>query len=100
MTMRYRDRWLARHYRALAARGEPLRYSGRPFDDFAMRPFLEVVLGAPSLRAAARPRALEYGTGTGSGACLLAERGLAVDAIDVSPDAIELARRFARERGL
>ncbi|WP_170284580.1 class I SAM-dependent methyltransferase [Kribbella amoyensis] len=30
----------------------------------------------------------------------LAERGFRVDGIDLIPDAIELARRFARERGV
>jgi SAM-dependent methyltransferase len=46
------------------------------------------------------PRAFEYGTGTGPGACFLAARGFVVDAVDISPTAIALARRFAAERRL
>jgi SAM-dependent methyltransferase len=43
---------------------------------------------------------LEYGCGTGPGACFLASRGFRVDAVDLSPTAIRLARGFAAERGL
>src|SRR5207248_753531 len=45
-------------------------------------------------------RVLEYGCGTGPGACFLAGRGYVVEAIDLIPRAITLARRFAAERGL
>jgi SAM-dependent methyltransferase len=41
-------------------------------------------------------RALEYGCGPGSRAFALARRGAAVDGIDISPVAIELAREAAR----
>jgi len=44
--------------------------------------------------------ALEYGCGTGPGACLLAERGLRVCGIDQSAVAIEIARREATKRRL
>ncbi|MFF0267293.1 class I SAM-dependent methyltransferase [Kribbella sp. NPDC004536] len=66
------------------------------FDNFPNRAFLESVLG----RLPVGGEVLEYGCGTGPAACFLAERGFRVDAIDLIPEAIELARRFARERGL
>lgn len=69
------------------------------FDDFSMRPTLEWAL--PLLHSSvSQPRTLEYGCGTGPGACLLAERGFRVDGIDISPVAIELARELAAQRGL
>jgi SAM-dependent methyltransferase len=43
---------------------------------------------------------LEIGCGTGPGACFLAERGFQVDAIDLIPTAIEIAREQARLRNL
>lgn len=46
------------------------------------------------------PDVLEYGCGTGPAACFLAARGFRVDAIDLIPEAITLAREFARERSL
>jgi SAM-dependent methyltransferase len=46
-----------------------------------------------------RLRALEYGCGTGPGACLLAEWGMEVDGVDLSPIAIDIAKREARRRG-
>jgi SAM-dependent methyltransferase len=103
--VRFRERWLGQRYRSLAESEQDLRYSGSRFEDFGMRAFLEAVLGAASIRAAlsagggGRP-ALEYGTGSGPGACYLAERGFQVDAIDISPDAIALARRIAGRKGL
>lgn len=86
-------------YARLGAAVRAVDWKGGGFDDFDLRPFLEKVL--PTLRLpAARPTALEYGTGTGPGACFLAARGFRVDAIDISPTAIQLARRFAAERGI
>jgi SAM-dependent methyltransferase len=74
-------------------------YAGRSFEDFDLRPFLEMVL--PRMKfSGERPRAFEYGTGTGPGACFLAARAFVVDAVDISPTAIALARRFAAERRL
>lgn len=64
------------------------------FEVFPNRAFLERVL--PEHPA----DVLEYGCGTGAAACFLAARGFRVDAIDLIPEAIRLARRFARERGL
>jgi len=71
--------------------------SGRGYDDFSNRAFLMRVLpDHPS----GRPAVLEYGCGTGGAACFLAARGYRVHAVDLVPDAIETARRFAAERGL
>jgi 2-polyprenyl-3-methyl-5-hydroxy-6-metoxy-1,4-benzoquinol methylase len=69
---------------------------GGEFEEFPNRSFLERILpelGDPT-------EVLEYGCGTGPAACFLAQRGLRVDAVDLIPEAIELARRFAAERGL
>jgi len=69
------------------------------FERFSSRPFLEQVL--PGLEwKLERPLAFELGCGTGPGACFLAERGFRVDAIDLIPDAIDVARKIASERGL
>ncbi len=69
------------------------------FERFASRSFLEQVL--PQLEFdSKRPRALELGCGTGPGACFLAERGFRVDAVDLIPTAIDIARRIAMERNL
>ena len=86
-------------YRRLGTVGDAVDYAGRSFEQFDLRPFLEAAHAWMTF-AAERPRAFEYGTGTGPGACFLAARGFAVDAIDISPTAIDLARRFAAERGL
>lgn len=76
-------------------------HGGRGFENFSSRGFLERALGMVSLPAAAgETDVLEYGCGTGPGACFLAARGFRVDAVDLSPTAIGLARRFAAERGL
>jgi SAM-dependent methyltransferase len=74
-------------------------YAGRSFEDFDLRPFLEMVLPLMTF-SGERPRAFEYGTGTGPGACFLTARGFVVDAVDISSTAIALARRFAEERRL
>jgi 2-polyprenyl-3-methyl-5-hydroxy-6-metoxy-1,4-benzoquinol methylase len=63
------------------------------FEAFPNRAFLERVLPPAG-------DALEYGCGTGTAACFLAARGFHVDAIDLIPEAIDLARRFAAERGV
>jgi SAM-dependent methyltransferase len=73
-------------------------HGGEEFDDFSSRAFLEWAL--PRLRLPSSPRALEIGCGTGPGACYLAARGFCVDAIDLVPAAIEIARQQARLRGL
>jgi 2-polyprenyl-3-methyl-5-hydroxy-6-metoxy-1,4-benzoquinol methylase len=75
------------------------RFNGKPFDDFPTREFLEYALPRLEL-AEGRPRALEIGCGTGVAACFLAQRGFGVDAIDLIPAAIEIARAGAAERRL
>jgi 2-polyprenyl-3-methyl-5-hydroxy-6-metoxy-1,4-benzoquinol methylase len=74
-------------------------YKGDEFADFDLRPFLDEMLLQLPIRSDGS-RAFEYGTGTGPGACYLAERGFRVDAIDTSSVTIEMARRFTAERGL
>src|SRR5579875_2087990 len=66
------------------------------FAEFPNRAFLERSL--PALGGAGD--VLEYGCGTGPAACFLAEHGFRVDAVDLSAEAIALARRFAAARGL
>jgi 2-polyprenyl-3-methyl-5-hydroxy-6-metoxy-1,4-benzoquinol methylase len=70
---------------------------GGGYNNFSNREFL----------AAQMPQAaglglsvLEYGCGTGSAACFLAERGYRVHAVDLVPDAIAIARERAAQRGL
>ncbi|GAB3912938.1 hypothetical protein GCM10027613_03630 [Microlunatus endophyticus] len=70
---------------------------GRGYDDFSNRVFLQRVL--PD-HPEGRPSVLEYGCGTGGAACFLVSRGYRVRGVDLVPDAIETARRFAAERGL
>ncbi|RZU01693.1 methyltransferase family protein [Kribbella rubisoli] len=68
------------------------------YDVFPNRPFLEHAL--TQLDLPPEPDVLEYGCGTGPAACFLAARGFRVDAIDLIPEAITLARGFARQRGV
>jgi len=68
------------------------------YDDFQNRAFLERVLPQLDLPAPSAPSVFEYGCGTGPAACYLAARGFQVDAIDLIPEAIALARRMASER--
>jgi SAM-dependent methyltransferase len=70
------------------------------YDHFQNRAFLERVIEQFDLPAAAGTSVLEYGCGTGPAACFLAARGFQVDAIDLIPEAIALARRLAEERGV
>jgi len=74
-------------------------HGGVGFEDFAARGFLAAVL--PTLRfETTEPTVLNYGCGTGPDACFLAEHGFRVDAVDLIPTAIEIARQQAAERGL
>jgi len=69
------------------------------FDTFLMRPFLEeslATLPAPADQLSA----LEIGCGTGPISCFLAKKGFSVRGMDVSPTALEMARKHAAERGL
>lgn len=69
------------------------------FDDFSARAFLEAAL--PTLQFdTPQPMVLNYGCGTGPDACFLAEHGFRVDAVDLIPAAIEIAREQAALRGL
>jgi SAM-dependent methyltransferase len=69
------------------------------FELFSSRPFLERIL--PRLHfSSSSPSVLECGCGTGPGACFLAARGFQVDAIDLIPIAIEIAKQIAAERNL
>ena len=80
-------------YRRMARTGAPAEYA-----DFSSRGFLDDAI--PRLRLhRERPRVLELGTGTGPGAIHLAERGFAVHAVDLIPEAIAQARRAAAARG-
>ncbi|MDE0023179.1 MAG: class I SAM-dependent methyltransferase [Spirochaetaceae bacterium] len=81
-------------YRRTARAGGPADY-----DDFSSRGFLDEVIPRLVLHRD-RPRVLELGTGIGPGAVYLAERGFAVHAVDVIPEAIAQARLIAAERGL
>jgi len=97
--MQYQYAEIEGRYQELQPAGIAVDYAGRSFEDFDLREFLTQCL--PKLQFSdPHPRVLEYGTGTGPGACFLAARGFRVDAIDRSPTAIEMARRFAAERHL
>jgi len=70
------------------------------FDQFQNRAFLERSLAQLELPAPSATRVLEYGCGTGPAACFLAGLGFRVDAIDLIPEAIEIARDLARQRNV
>jgi SAM-dependent methyltransferase len=97
--MKYRHEQIDYVYRELRALNRAVAWKGGSFDDFDLRDFLEQAVSTLTF-SSTPPRALEYGTGTGAGACFLAARGFRVDAIDLSPTAITLARQFAAERDL
>ena len=59
------------------------------FEDASIRRAFEEVWPHLSLDVTHR-NVLEYGCGTGPGACWLAERGCVVDAVDLSEDAIAM----------
>ncbi|MCD4819342.1 MAG: class I SAM-dependent methyltransferase [Candidatus Cloacimonetes bacterium] len=67
------------------------------FDKFDMLSFMEQALPLISIKNKHK-RALEYGCGTGAGAYYLEQNGFIVDAIDISPTAIELAKEIANQR--
>ena len=70
------------------------------YDDFQNRAFLERVIPRLDLPVASATSVLEYGCGTGPAACFLAARGFQVQAIDLIPEAITIAKRMAKERGV
>jgi SAM-dependent methyltransferase len=96
------DKYYYREHIAIRAEGKTAWaeiHGGEGFEHFSSRTFLEMAL--PQLQfSTPHPAALECGCGTGPGACFLAERGFHVDAIDLVPTAIEIAREQARLRGL
>jgi SAM-dependent methyltransferase len=100
--MKYYYREHIRGYERIRAEGKTAWnqiHGGEEFEDFSSRAFLEWAL--PRLRfSSSPPTALEIGCGTGPGACFLAARGYRVDAIDLVPAAIEIARQQAQLRGL
>jgi len=97
--MRPQEAEIEARYEKLRELGVAVDYAGRDFDNFDLRDFLGRCLSKLEF-SDSRPRLLEYGTGTGPGACFLAGRGFRVDAIDRSATAIDMARRFAQERHL
>ena len=100
--MKYYYREHLRGYERVRAEGKTAWaeiHGSSGFENFASREFLETVL--PQLCfSQENPAALELGCGTGPGACFLAERGFDVDAVDLIPAAIEIAREQACRRGL
>jgi SAM-dependent methyltransferase len=100
--MKYYYREHLRGYQRIRAEGKTAWgeiHGSEGFETFASRAFLEFAL--PGLRfSSSHPSALEIGCGTGPGACYLAARGYRVDAIDLIPDAIDIARQQAQLRGL
>jgi SAM-dependent methyltransferase len=98
-SMRYSIAEQNERYRRLRELGRAVDHAGGSFDDFDLRSFLDETLAGLTF-STSPPSALEYGTGTGPGACFLSACGFRVDAIDIAPAAIELARQFAAERGL
>jgi release factor glutamine methyltransferase len=97
------------------ARGEPLAYVLReaPFLDFALEVTPDVLIPRPETellaewaigRAQARAyrRAVDVGTGSGALAIAMARHveGMSVDAVDISPGALEVADRNASRLGV
>lgn len=70
------------------------------YDAFQNRAFLERVLPRLDLPDPIDTHVFEYGCGTGPAACFLAARGFQVDAVDLVPEAITIARRMANRRGV
>ncbi|MGC4191441.1 MAG: methyltransferase domain-containing protein [Thermomicrobiales bacterium] len=93
-------------YRTIAARGFTQWndlfdvHHAWTYDDFQNRAFLEGVIPHLDLPPVSETRVLEYGCGTGPAACFLAAQGFEVDAFDLIPEAIAIARRMADERGV
>jgi 2-polyprenyl-3-methyl-5-hydroxy-6-metoxy-1,4-benzoquinol methylase len=92
-------------YRDISQRGhdqwndafEPGRWT---YENFQNREFLEDVLAKIEPDSYTDFKVLEYGCGTGPAACFLAAAGLSVDAIDIVPDAIAIAKSKATSRNL
>jgi ubiquinone/menaquinone biosynthesis C-methylase UbiE len=95
--MRYFETHEAVYARRLAAGAAG--WDDGDYDEFALRDQLQRWL-VSSAAATQGARVLELGCGTGALACMLAEHGFDVTAIDVSASAIALARSVAQARGL
>ena len=98
--MKYHEYINIRNYRlakdkGLTSRDEP--YGGESFDEVYKRTELPELLTRAQLPADSD--ILVIGTGSGADACWLADRGYTVTAIDIVQDAIDMARKFAKERG-
>jgi len=93
MSEQDRDKWNAR-YRAGA-------YAERPHPAVFLEQWLTQVLGTRPAREAAGPlRALDVACGAGRNAIWLAERGFAVDAVDIAEAALDAGRARAAARGV
>lgn len=88
--------WHELVYQRLIA-GGATNWDRTPYDEYALRPLVAEVS-----RQWLRPgeRVLVLGCGTGPDACHFAEAGMRVTGIDISPTAIDLARKQAADRGL
>lgn len=74
-------------------------HGSQSFEDAAVLPFIAAAMHwLPTYTNT--PQALEYGCGTGPGACFLAANGMEMDGIDLNPTAIEIAKREATKRRL
>jgi SAM-dependent methyltransferase len=72
---------------------------GKPIPFFADKPD-ENLVALVDREGIAPGRALDLGSGPGRNALFMADRGFSVDAVDLSPQAVEWGRERARERGL
>ena len=88
--------WHELVYQRLIA-GGVTTWDRTPYEEYVLRPLVDKVS-----REWLRPgeRVLVLGCGTGPDACHFAEAGMRVTGIDISPTAIELAKRQAADRGL
>ncbi len=73
---------------------------GKPFSDEHCLEYLSNVNALLALMRSPPARVLELGCGTGWLGQLLAQRGYEVLGVDISPDAIDLARQLQARRGL
>lgn len=88
--------WHELVYQRLIASGAT-NWDRTSYDEYELRPLV-----ANLLRQWLRPgqRVLVLGCGTGPDACHFAEAGMRVTGIDISPTAIDLAKKQAADRGL
>ena len=73
---------------------------GKPFIDDCCPQYLAAMTALFSLMAPPPRRVVEFGCGTGWLSLYLAQRGYEVLGLDISEDAVRLARTAARDRGL